>query len=61
MISAISVISALITFVYLIVLAISDLPNLVQIENKGIITLHVANFMLSFLIPMTLIAFGIMF
>lgn len=61
MISAISVITALITFVYLIVLGVSDLPNLVQVENKGIITLHVAGFLMSFLVPLSLIAFGIMF
>ncbi|MBG9988976.1 hypothetical protein HZY88_08315 [Aerococcaceae bacterium DSM 111176] len=61
MISAISVIIALITFVYIIVLGVSDLPNLVQVENKGIMTLHVAGFLMSFLLPLALIAFGIMY
>ena len=61
MISAILVIIALITFVYLIVLGVSDIPELVEIDNKGIITLHITGFLMSFLVQVSLIALGMMF
>ena len=61
MISTISFISAFIAFVYLGVLGVKDLPELVQVEETGTATLNVAAYVMAFLVPMFLIAFGFMF
>ena len=61
MISIISFISAIVAFVYLGVVGVKDLPELVQVEDKGTVTLHVTGYVMAFLIPMFLIAFGFIF
>ncbi|MBG9984048.1 hypothetical protein HYO62_03990 [Aerococcaceae bacterium DSM 111022] len=61
MISIISFISAIVAFVYLGVVGVKDLPELVQVENTGTVTLNVAGYVLAFLVPMFLLAFGFMF
>lgn len=58
MISIISFISAAIALVYLGVLGIKDLPVLVQVEDKGTVTLHVTAYVMAFLVTMFLIVFG---
>ncbi|MBG9988977.1 hypothetical protein HZY88_08320 [Aerococcaceae bacterium DSM 111176] len=61
MISTISIVSALIAFVYLGVLGVKDLPESVQVKSAGVSTLNVAAYLLAFLVPMFLLAFGFIF
>ena len=61
MISLISIISALVAFVYLGVLGVKDLPESVQVESAATSTLNVAGYVLAFLVPMFLIVFGFLF
>lgn len=61
MISIISFIAAIVAFVYLGVLGVKDLPELVQVEKTGTVTLNVAAYVMAFLVPMFLIAFGFIF